>query len=72
MAPNSSHSRDLAASGRDVVATPEPGDGQLLPDPPLAAPFFESFFFFEDISLLSQNSYSDPIARSRAIDRSRD
>ena len=49
IAPNSSQSRDLAGSGRDVAVTPEVGEGQLPPDPPLAAPFFDSFFFLDDI-----------------------
>lgn len=55
MAPKRSHRRDLAGSGRVVVATPELGEGQLPPDPTLLArvdpaPFFESFFFFNDIA----------------------
>lgn len=50
IAPKRSHRRDLAVSGKEV---PELGEGQLPPDPALAdpAPFFESFFFFDDISV---------------------
>lgn len=50
MAPKRSHRRDLAVSGKEV---PELGEGQLPADPALAdpAPFFASFFFFDDISV---------------------
>ena len=48
MAPNRSHRRDLAGSGRGAAATPELGEPPG-PEVGAAAPFFESFFFFDDI-----------------------
>ena len=56
MAPKSSHRRDLAGSGRDVAVTPELGEPPS-PEVAAAAPFFESFFFLDDILTCTVNSY---------------